>query len=164
MFALTQTSSYAVQALGCLARNVGGWHQAEPISECTGVPKPYLAKVLHTLVGAGLVVTKRGYRGGYGLSRAPEQISLLDIVRAIEDPLAEDRCMLGMTQCSDERACPVHHFWKEKRSEIVHHLESVTLEDLAAFGDFHTRCGPQETSRAATASPEVHENGNGGKE
>jgi Rrf2 family protein len=136
LFSLSQTSGYAIQALACLARCEGDWHQANQIAECSGVPKPYLAKILHALSGKGLVVTKRGYRGGYGLARPAGQINLLDIVRAIDDPLVEERCMLGIPHCSDERACPVHDFWKERRSEIVRHLESITLDDLTKFEDF----------------------------
>lgn len=108
MFALSHTTSYALQALSCLARDAGAWHLIGKISDCIDVPRPYLAKVLHGLANSGLIETKRGYKGGYRLAQPATSIRVLDVILALDDSHVADRCMLGMAQCSDERACPVH--------------------------------------------------------
>jgi Rrf2 family protein len=140
MLALNQTTSYAVLALSCLARDEASWHRLREISGCIGVPPPYLAKVLHGLARSGIVETKRGYKGGYRLGRTARAIRLMDVVRAVESSRVEGRCMLGLAECSDERACPAHGFWKVRRSEIVAYLEEMTLVALLSFDDFRRDC------------------------
>lgn len=150
MFALSQTTSYALLALSCLARHEGAWHLVGTISGCIGVAPPYLAKVLHRLARPGLIETKRGYKGGYRLARPAATIRLLDVIRAVDDQRVEDQCMLGMSQCSDERACPVHGFWKDTRRQIRAQLEEITLADLSRFEDFRRlRCDALQTQLPA---------------
>jgi Rrf2 family protein len=93
----------------------------------------YLAKIISRLSEAGLVKSKRGYTGGVQLARPAEQISLLDVSRAIEGEEWTENCLLGMAQCSDERACPLHRFWKNTRSEIRKNLAETSLKDSAEF-------------------------------
>jgi Rrf2 family protein len=140
MFALSQTTSYGVAALACLARDERAWHQMAVISQCLGVASPYLAKVLHRLSKEGLVETKRGYQGGYRIGRSAASIRLLDVVRAIEGGDSTERCMLGMAQCSDDRACPLHEFWKPRRKAIASRLASIHVADLARFSGFQQVC------------------------
>jgi Rrf2 family protein len=130
-----QTTSYAVLALSCLARNGGIWRQIDDISACIGIPKPYLAKVLHSLPRSGIVAAKRGYGGGYRLRHAARAIRLLDILEAMEGHAIEGLCMLGTARCSDERACLVHRFWKTTRTHCLTSLERVTLADLTRIED-----------------------------
>ena len=65
MLSLSQTTGYAVLAMGCIGSWKGDWVRSEAIHECTGVPKPYLRKLLYALGQAGLLETKRGYEGGF---------------------------------------------------------------------------------------------------
>ena len=100
--------------------------------------KPYLEmKVkrlvdLPELVAAGLVRSVRGKRGGILLARPPEEITLLQISEAVEARQWLGRCLLGLVTCSDERACPVHNFWKDARQQIESTLRSTTLADVIA--------------------------------
>ncbi|MEE9212290.1 MAG: Rrf2 family transcriptional regulator [Phycisphaeraceae bacterium] len=147
MLSALQTTGYAILALGCLGRVGSGWTLARDIAACIGVPLPYLSQILHNLGRSGLIHSKRGYRGGFALSRAPEQISLLQITQAIEGPEYLPRCLLGLADCPAKRLCPTHAFWKVERRRIEAELRKVTLAEVAAF--VKRRC---KTKRLATAS------------
>lgn len=130
---MTQSTGYAITALGHVASAGGKAQFIKDIAEATGLPHPYLAKIIHTLARRGLVVTRRGVGGGVALAREPEKITLFDIASALDDPLLEERCMLGSAVCSDERACPAHAFWTHHRAEQIVFLRETNLADVAAF-------------------------------
>lgn len=133
MLSLSQTTGYAILALASLDSEEGTWVQALEIAERTGIPRPYLSKVLHALGRHGLVRTKRGYRGGFALAAPASKINLLQIVEAIEGTRTSPRCVLGLAGCSDERACPMHEFWTRERTRIEARLRSITLAEMAEF-------------------------------
>ncbi len=133
MLSLSQTTGYAILALSCLDGCHDQWVLARTIAKCTGVPLPYLSKLLHALAGSGLIHAKRGYRGGFQLARAADQISLLQIAEAVEGQSWLPRCLLGLEECSDQRACPTHAFWKKERARIEAELAGMTLNDVARF-------------------------------
>lgn len=130
---MTQSTGYAITALGHVASSGGKALFIKDIAEATGLPHPYLAKIIHTLARRGLAVTRRGVGGGVALAREPGDITLYDIAYALDDPLLEERCMLGSVECSDERACPAHAFWTQHRKEQIDFLRTSTLADVAAF-------------------------------
>jgi len=130
---MTQSTGYAITALGYVAAGAGSPMLIKDIAEATNLPHPYLAKIIHTLARRGLVVTRRGVGGGVLLARAPLEITLLDIAAALDDPLLDQRCMLGNAHCTDERACPAHGFWVGHRAQQIAFLRASTLADLAAF-------------------------------
>jgi Rrf2 family protein len=85
---LTSAGRYAVQALVHLARlPPGAWGRAREIAGAAGLPDTFLAKVLGQLVKAGLARSVKGPRGGYSLARAPKEITLLDIIEAVDGPI-----------------------------------------------------------------------------
>jgi Rrf2 family protein len=133
MIGLGSATAYAVKALGCLDHSEERWVLAREISDKTGVPLPYLSKILHGLGRTGLVLAKRGYRGGFRLSRPASQVSVAEVARAVEGDDWAEGCLLGLHQCSDERACPLHQFWKNERGRVREKLESVTLQEVAEF-------------------------------
>jgi Rrf2 family transcriptional regulator, iron-sulfur cluster assembly transcription factor len=134
---MTQSTGYAITALGHVARRGDKAQFIKDIAEATDLPHPYLAKIIHTLARRGLVVTRRGVGGGVALSRHPQAITLFDIAQALDDPLLEQRCMLGNAECSDERACPAHAFWVVHRQVQIDFLRATTLADIAAFERRH---------------------------
>ena len=95
MLCLSQTTGYAILALSCLEEGDGeNWILVKDIATCTGIPKPYLSKILHSLQGSGLIRAKRGYRGGFALARPSSRINLLEIAAAVEgasDPWSTPR-------------------------------------------------------------------------
>lgn len=130
---LSQAAGYATSALGYLATAGGAPMLVKEIAEACGIPGPYLAKIVNTLRRVGLVQTQRGVGGGVTLARRPQEITLYQIAELLGDPICEPRCMLGVSECSDERACPAHKFWAQHRSETVAFLMRTTIADVAAF-------------------------------
>ena len=134
MLSLPQSVGHAILALSCLQScSSGRWRLSRDIAACTDISPPYLAKILHVLGGAGLVEAKRGYRGGYALAREATEISLFDVADAMDAGITELRCILGLSQCSDKRACPAHDMWTRQRGEVIGLLKKVTIADVAAF-------------------------------
>jgi|CXWL01.1.fsa_nt_gi Rrf2 family protein len=133
MLALSRTIGYAISALARLAGPDGTWTLAKDIASAAEIPKAYLSTILNTLARAGLIKAKRGYRGGFTLAKSAEKISVLHVVEAVEGRAWRERCLLGLSQCSDERACASHAFWKIQREQIEKFLRSLTLAQVAEF-------------------------------
>jgi Rrf2 family transcriptional regulator, iron-sulfur cluster assembly transcription factor len=130
---LSQSTGYAVKAMACVASQCGAPVLVRDISAATGLPGPYLGKIVNRLAHRRLVVTRRGPGGGVALARPPREISLYDVCRALDDPLTEERCMLSDEACSDERSCPAHHFCQTHRAAQLEFLRRTTLIDIVAF-------------------------------
>ena len=133
MFALSQTTGYAILALGCLRHYKYGWVQVRDIAECTKIPQPYLQKVLHTLGKAGLVRTKRGYKGGLALALPAKEISLSDVAEAIEGPRWMSDCLLGLDGTDCVRLCPTKAFWKRESRRIKVELDRLTVAQVKQY-------------------------------
>lgn len=124
---LSQTTGYAIRALGCLGDEMCHPHLIRDVAKCSGVSKPYLAKVFNKLAINGLVVSKRGYRGGITLSRPADEITLLEIVKAVEGEKWIGSCLLGIEDCEASRMCPTSALWKRVSQEIETVLRTTTL-------------------------------------
>jgi Rrf2 family protein len=132
MLSLSVTTGYAIKALMCLESGDCVPRHLSDIAQCTGVPRAYLAKILNALAQQGLVATKRGYRGGILLARNAEEISLLQIVEAVEGSQWLGECLLGMDACDILTICPTHDFWARFRREITEELRATTLASFMA--------------------------------
>ena len=130
---LSQATAYAATALGCIAAMGGKPVLVKVIAEACETPAAYLAKIVNQLAKRKLVVTQRGVGGGVSLARRPQDISLLEICLALEDPVVQPRCMLGSEQCSNDRACPAHDFCVSHREKLTNFLQNTTIADIAAF-------------------------------
>ena len=95
------------------------------------VPFPFLAKIMQQLAKQGLVHSQKGRGGGVQLAKAARDISLLDVVEAIDGLELTRRCLLGLPDCSDDAPCQLHGQWGRIRGEIVTMLEEQTLAGLA---------------------------------
>ena len=132
MLHLSQTYGYAVLALCCLNSEEEPPVLVRHISECTGMPLPYLSKVMCDLKKSGLISGRRGIKGGYVLSRPPEEITLMDVAEAVlgSEPLPD--CLLGLTDPVTVRLCPLHDFWKVERLRIETELKRVTIAEATS--------------------------------
>jgi len=127
---LSQTTGYAIRALACLHQQSSAARLIHDIAECADIPKPYLARILNKLTHMGLVVAKRGYAGGITLARPAEQISLLEIVEAVEGPEWISPCLLNMESCGHPEACPTHEVWKQVSQQLRAALNKAKLADI----------------------------------
>ncbi|ODU25246.1 MAG: hypothetical protein ABS95_00530 [Verrucomicrobia bacterium SCN 57-15] len=150
MLSLSVTTGHAIKALNCLESGSCVRHHISDIARCAEVPRPYLAKVVNLLSRAGLVTTKRGYRGGICLARPANDISLLDVVEAIEGKGWLGECLLGLDTCNSRTQCPTHDFWVRIRREITEELRTTTLASVLAArqcGNSRTESPPEQASQ-----------------
>ncbi len=134
---LTTRGRYAVTAMLDLAI-----HRAEnsvalaDVSERQGISLSYLEQLLSRLKKGGLVTSTRGPGGGYSLSRQPGQISIAQIIDAIDENIDATLCA-GLKNCVDDDACLTHYLWEELSINIREFLSRKTLGDLA--GEPHVK-------------------------
>ena len=104
------------------------------IADRTGLPQPYLEQILLALKGAGLVRSKRGVGGGYVLARSPEEITLAQVVSAVDGPIVAGDFGEPHTggACDHEGQCVLLAVWAEVGEAMRHQLASFTLADMVA--------------------------------
>ncbi|MGF1592117.1 MAG: SUF system Fe-S cluster assembly regulator [Kiloniellaceae bacterium] len=133
MFRLNRLTDYAVVVMSQMALRGGETRSAQQISEDTGVPLPTVAKLLNLLGRAKLVASQRGASGGYTLSAEPEDITVAQIIQALEGPIALTACVDGATECCGSEAfCPMRGNWNRVNDAIRDALTSVSLAEMMA--------------------------------
>jgi Rrf2 family protein len=135
---LSVRGEYALRALLVLSRDYqedDSVVRIQEISTKQNIPKRFLEQILNDLKSGRIVESKRGVAGGYRLRRAPQHITLAEIVRHIEGPLAPVSCVserfYEKCSCPDETRCPIREVMKEVRDGIVKMMERTSLADLA---------------------------------
>ena len=112
---ISTTSEYALRALAHLSRAPeGAAILGRDLARVTNIPANYLSKILLALRNAGYLTTARGSGGGYRLSKAPDEIYLMEIVELFEGSKAKPVCFLSRTKdCGEQEACSAHKAWRE---------------------------------------------------
>jgi Rrf2 family protein len=129
----SRADEYAIRALTFLAKQPAGkLAGAREISEAEEIPMQFLWKILQSLAKRRLIRSFRGLRGGYELARPAEELTLKLVLDSDGNGNRFRRCVLGLPQCSEESACPLHEKWREVRSGLAEMLETSTLADLAS--------------------------------
>ena len=133
MLRLSKKADYALIAMKHLAlRGDAGSSSAREIAALYDIPIELMAKVLQRLVRRGLLVSHQGTRGGYHLSRAPLQISVADVIQAIEGPVTVTACSTDEGQCEQFSKCNVRDPLYRVRERILAALGECTIAELAA--------------------------------
>ncbi|MDX2177459.1 MAG: Rrf2 family transcriptional regulator [Candidatus Sumerlaeia bacterium] len=128
---ITTTGEYALRAAAYLAQHPAGSTTSAIIAEATKVPHGYLQKVLKQLVRAGLIASQRGLNGGFVLARPAAEISILDVLRAVDAaPQRITRCPLGLA--GHVRLCPVHRLVDDATAAIEAAFAKASLADMSA--------------------------------
>ena len=128
---ITRQADYALRAMLFLARLETGERAAtSQIAEEMQIPASFLAKIISQLSIAGLIQTSRGAHGGVRLMRQPEEVSLLDVVEAIDGPITMNECTQDPSVCAFGDNCPLHDVWCEAKAELVHKLREETFDKL----------------------------------
>lgn len=128
---LSSLADYAVVMMAAAARPSAGRRNATQLAEETGLPLPTVQKLVSRLSASGLLESSRGTGGGFALARAPERISVADVVEAVEGPIALTTCVdEARHDCVVEGACRVRAHWPLINGAVRAALAGVTLADL----------------------------------
>jgi Rrf2 family protein len=129
----TNATEYAIRGLAELAgRSTGGNMLLDQLVSGTDLPRDFMAKIFQKLVRGGILVSAKGRGGGFALARPAHQISLMQVVEAMEGPQLLDRCVVGLERCNDQMPCPQHDLYKPIRQRLKDYLNTTSVADLAS--------------------------------
>ncbi|MSQ86254.1 MAG: SUF system Fe-S cluster assembly regulator [Alphaproteobacteria bacterium] len=132
MFKVNKLTDYAMVVLIDIAC-ADGRRSAHQVSDHTGIPLPTVAKLMKSLNKAGLVASQRGATGGYALGRQPREISVADVIEAVEGPIALTACADTSDEtCSMQSSCLVQGKWNRVNRAVRAALTDVTLAEMIA--------------------------------
>ncbi len=147
---LTRETEYALRGLAALTR------RSDPapvplaeLAEAEGLPPSFLAKIFQKLSRHGILQSVRGAGNGYSLATAPESLSVLRVIEAVEGSDYMDRCMFWGGRCGSENPCVLHERWAEVKPGLRAMLETTTLADLAGTAESRAAEAPAQSARGA---------------
>jgi FeS assembly SUF system regulator len=130
MLRVTKLADYGIVMLIFFANNPESTYNAKDISNAVRLPLPVASKVLKLLSKSGLLLSRRGTKGGYGLARPPEEITIASIIHALEGPIALTACSAGNRDCSLVTECPARTNWNMINQAIHSALDKLTLAQM----------------------------------
>jgi len=132
MIRLTKIADYGVVLMSHIAAEPGHLHTATALSREAHVAVPTVSKVLKILQRSGLLVSHRGATGGYALAREPGDISVAEVISAMEGPIAVTECVEDSPgECSVEDVCRIRGSWQRINDAVRAALEGINLEEMA---------------------------------
>lgn len=130
MIRITKQTDYGIVLLTHLAAQPERQLNAPELAAETQLPVPMVSKILKLLVREGLLLSHRGVKGGYSLARLPGEITMAEIIAALEGPIAITECIDVSSDCSHERLCPVRSNWQRINAAVRGALEGITLAEM----------------------------------
>ena len=128
---ITRQADYAVRAVLHLSKLGNNQRAAtSTVAEEQHIPPSFLAKIISQLSIAGLLHTSRGARGGVTLARDPKEITLLEVIEAIDGPIQLNECVGENGICSFGKDCPLRPVWCEAQDELVKRLRGTNFKQL----------------------------------
>jgi len=132
---LSKSCVYGLRAtLFLAAKQNGNYLSIRKLSDKLDISFHFLTKILQQLTTANLMESMKGPKGGVRLSKPGKEITLLDIIIAIDGTDLLTECVLGLPGCGKEKPCPMHEMWKSTRTEITDMLENTDLTEMAEKG------------------------------
>lgn len=128
----TTTTEYALRGLAELVIR-GGATQPVLLAELvdgTDLPREFMAKVFQRLVKSGILHSAKGRGGGFTLARGADEISMMDVLVALEGPQHFNGCVLGLDRCNDAMPCPQHDMYKPIRFKLRDYLTNTSVDEL----------------------------------
>jgi FeS assembly SUF system regulator len=145
---ITKTTDYGIILLTELAQSPVHVFSAVDLAAEATIPAPMASKILKHLTREGILESRRGAHGGYVLARPPEQISVTQIIDALEGPIALTECIaLGPGECEQEPVCPTRTNWQRINVAVRTALDEITLADM---------CRPADPGAALSQPIELH--------
>lgn len=127
----SKTCEYAVRALSYLAtKPLDALTKIPEVYEKTGLPGPYISKIFRSLTHAGILKSARGAAGGFSFTRHPHEISVFDVMNAVDSELPWKGCAMGLNECRDDNACPAHEIWKVMVDKITEKFKQTKLSAI----------------------------------
>ena len=130
---LTNSSKYALKAVLYLSLHTDETKkiQVKEISDNIEIPRAYTAKLLQALSKRGIISSARGPKGGFFVDEKNKRQSLMSVIEVIDGKQKLENCMLGLSDCDEEKPCPLHFYISHSRAQLLHTLENKTIEELA---------------------------------
>ena len=132
MLRMSKLTDYGTLVMTYLARHPNGLHTANEIADEVSVALPTASKLLKLLARAGLVTSTRGTHGGYFLARPAREISIAQVIAALEGPIGLTECASMPGACEQETGCSVSGNWQRINKVVVGALQQVTLAEMVA--------------------------------
>ena len=133
---ISKTAEYAIRAMSAIATLPQGVKiRARDLGRGTGIPAPYLSKILRRLVLAELLTSQKGQGGGFLLARPAAEISFIDILNAVDAFPAEGLCAFGWGNCDQLMPCPLHGAWSRLSHQLRGWASDTNLAEVAAAAE-----------------------------
>lgn len=142
---LSTRGRYGIRAMFDMALNAqDGLQSIKSIAEREGIPEAYLEQLFASLKRGGLVKSARGAQGGYALAKAPEEISVGDVLRAVEGSLSLAECLEGDSACERADVCPSRLVLRKLRDGMREIVDGISLQDM--IEDHRRMCAQEDTT------------------
>lgn len=140
MFQVIKRTDYSLRALIFLAQQGDRVVARDEIVKALGVPSESFALALKHLAKHRLLHSFRGTGGGFKLGRSASEITLRQVVEAVEGPITLNRCLLDAASCDRQTECNVQGVWRNVQNQLISILDSISLEELANDNRFGNIC------------------------
>ena len=129
---LTRGGEYGIRGVLYLAQQDDGRvSMLSAIAKAQDVPPRFLAKIFQALAKAGVVRSHRGAKGGFSLARPASEVTVRDVIEAVEGPIYLNVCLAGPGECTRDNTCPMHAVWGEAQEKMMEVLGRANFADLA---------------------------------
>ncbi len=129
---LTRRCDYAIRAVIVLARHAPEVMGASRLAAEAGIPRRFVPEVMAQVVRAGIAETRLGRAGGYRIGRPPGDISVLDVVIAVEGDVRRHACVLRNAPCGSDGTCDLHGVFRAAQDALLHELRRATIAGVLA--------------------------------
>jgi Rrf2 family iron-sulfur cluster assembly transcriptional regulator len=144
----TRGSDYAMRGMIYLAKQpLGQICLVNEVAESQGMPESYLAKIFQDLSRSGLVISHRGAKGGFRLARHPSEITLRQVIEAVEGPIALSPCLDARVGCELSDICELHLVLAEAQAQLLRVLDGTTLQSALDSRPKQTARSPRSGSK-----------------
>lgn len=128
----TNASKYAIKALCVIVEQTSVERKllVKEVAEQTGIPRPFLSKILQQLSSKKFISSTKGRHGGFYIEEKQLENSLLDIIIEVEGKNRLQRCAINFENCDSDNPCPIHNFISAAKNELQENIRNIRLRDL----------------------------------
>jgi Rrf2 family protein len=128
---LTRGGEYGIRGVLYLAKQEEGKvSMLSAIAKAQDVPPRFLAKIFQALAKAGVVRSHRGAKGGFSLARPAAEVTIKDVIEAVEGPIYLNVCLAAPGECDRDHICPLHSVWQEAQQKMMEVLARTNFEEM----------------------------------